>query len=131
MEKDNKYKIWFLSLIIVFVVILIGLYIRQQEMMKTYGLLHDRMSYPILYALNNGKISEAKRMLSYNLVNLVLHYDKDILLNSKSLSNFCNEWNDDIKNMVLNIIEQQSFNDTAYKDTVTKNIDLINVDCKR
>jgi len=124
-------KIALFLLIVIFLALLLLLDLKYKNKMEIYGLIHDNMSFSVFYALNNKKELEAKKILASNLSNVVLHYDKKIFSESKSLGRLCIQWNQGMKEIVLSNIHEKDFNKTLYQKNILKKIKLINIDCER
>jgi len=128
MKKKCIYII--LVLLIFFILIIKWGYSEYRKEIKKISLLHDSMSYTVLYAMNKNNEQGAKSILASNLTNLVFNYDKELFSESRGLSRLCNDWEKGFKDIVLKDIKQKGFDGTTYQKSVLKKINLINLDCK-
>ena len=127
MKKRCVYIV--LILLMFFVLIIKWGYSEYKKDIKKISLLHDSMSYSILYAIGKNNQEGAKSILTSNLTHLVFNYDKELFAESKGLSRLCDDWEKGFKEIVLKDIKQDDFNGTTYQNEVLRRVKLIDNDC--
>ena len=103
------------------------------DQLKLVEAINNTRSVAVLYALDTNKVNSAKKILKYDVVQLIHDYDKKLYSRSKVLSSICKNWQMYTKKVVSRYLddnETKAYSDIDFYNKVKLNVGIIDDECK-